>query len=280
MYILYANIQNTFIEERSKIMAKQLIIHADDYGLTRSVSQGIIRAHRNGVVTSASVMINLAQRADIIELLENPSLDIGVHLNLTVGKSVLPKEKIPHLVDKNGYFHKRKTEKRPVNDDGVVIFDDVPVEEIILEMETQIRHFMGFDLEPTHLDSHHHIHTDPKVLEAVIFSALNYNLPLRTINPEMREKVRSRGVRTNDYFEGRFFGIDSINFQNMANILADISDGVTELMCHPGEVSDELGKISGYADERLTEFNVLINPELRALIKKEGIELISWRDLE
>lgn len=261
-------------------MAKQLIIHADDYGLTRSVSKGIIRAHQDGVVTSTSVMINLAQRADIIELQENPNLDIGVHLNLTVGKSVLPKEKIPHLVDKNGLFHKRKSEKRPVNDEGVVIFDNVPAMEIFLEIETQIRHFLGFGLNPNHLDTHHHIHADPKVLEVIIGSALAYDLPLRTINPEMREKVRSRGVRTNDYFDGRFFGTDSINLQNITNIIADISDGVTELMCHPGEVSDELGEISGYVDERLTEFNVLINPELRALITKESIELISWCNLE
>lgn len=261
-------------------MAKQLIINADDYGLTRSVSKGIIKAHRNGVVTSASVMINLAQRADIIELLENPSLDIGIHLNLTVGKSILPKERIPHLVDKNGYFHKRKTEKRPVNDDGVVNFDDVPVEEIFLEMETQIRHFWGYDLKATHIDTHHHIHAAPKVLDVIIVSALSQDLALRTINPEMMEKVRSRGVRTTDYFEGRFFGADSINLQNLATILADTSDGVTELMCHPGELSDELGEISGYADERNTEFDVLINPELHALIKKEGIELINWRDLE
>ncbi len=261
-------------------MTMQLIIHADDYGLTRSVSKGIIRAYLDGVVTSTSVMINLAQKAEIIELLENPSLDIGVHLNLTVGKSVLPKEKIPHLVDKNGYFHKRKTRERPVNDEGIVIFDDVPVEEIILEMETQIQHFCGFGLEPTHLDTHHHIHADPKVLEAVIFSASNHNLPLRTINSEMREKVRSRGVRTNDYFEGRFFGLNSINLQNLTNIFADISDGVTELMCHPGEFSDELRDISGYVDERQSELDVLINPELPVLINDEGIELINWRNLE
>ena len=143
-------------------------------------------------------------------------------------------------------------------------------------METQIQHFIGFGLEPTHLDTHHHIHATPKVLDAITFCALNHDLPLRTINSEMREKVSSRGVRTNDYFEGGFFGFDSINLQNIANILADISDGVTELMCHPGELSDELGEISGYVNERLYELEVLINPEMPGLINKEGIELISW----
>lgn len=259
-------------------MAKKLIINADDYGLTRSVSEGIIRAHRDGVVTSTSVMINLAQRVDVIELLENPSLDIGVHLNLTVGKSVLPKEKIPHLVDENGHFHKRKTTRRPVNDDGVVLFDDVPIEEIILEMETQIRHFIGFGLTPTHLDTHHHIHANPKVMDAIIFSAINSNLPLRTINPEMRDEVRSKGIRTTEFFEGRFFGLDLVNLKNMATIFADISDGVTELMCHPGEVSDELKAISGYVDERQAELDVLIKPDMLGFINDERIHITNWHD--
>jgi len=261
-------------------MTKKLIIHADDYGLTRSVSKGIIQAHLNGVVTSTSVMINLAQRVDIIELLENPNLDIGVHLNLTVGKSVLPKEKVPHLVDGNGYFHKRKTAKRSVSDDGVVAFDDVPIEEIIIDMETQIQHFVGFGLTPTHLDTHHHIHANPKVMDAIIFCATNSNLPLRTINPTMRDFVRSKGVRTIDFFEGGFFGPDSINLPNMSPIFADISDGVTELMCHPGEVSDELRNISGYADERQNELDVLIQPEMLGFINDERIELIGWRDID
>ncbi|MBU1024251.1 ChbG/HpnK family deacetylase [bacterium] len=259
-------------------MTKKLIVNADDYGLVSSVSEGIIHSHLNGIVTSTTALINIASDADISRLKSISTLNAGVHLALTAGQSTLSKNKIPNLVD-DGNFFRRKSKNRPVDDYGTLVFENVPEDEIRREFESQIEKFSAKGLRPSHLDTHHHIHANEKILDAVISVAIEYNLPVRSINQEMRDKIRSAGVGTNDFFTGNFFGMKNINPQNLMLILSEPGDGITELMCHPGFLSDQLKQVSGYSKERPIEMEVLTGDRLLESISTMNFELISWLDV-
>lgn len=260
-------------------MTKKLIINADDYGLMSSVNKGIVQSYLKGIVTSTSVLINLASDDDISGLKLITALETGIHLTLTVGRSTLSNNEIPNLVDINRNFHLRKSKNRPVDEDGTVHFDDVPEDEIKREFDSQIKLFLSNGLTPSHLDTHHHIHMDEKVLDALISVAIEYSLPVRSVNPKMRDKIRSAGVHTNDFFIGDFFGMDNITTENLKSIFAELDDGVSELMCHPGYLTNRLKVISGYSNERPIEMEVLTNDSIAKAAKTMGIELISWSDV-
>jgi len=258
---------------------RNLIVHADDYGLTQSVSNGIIRAHREGIVKSTSVLANMASDEELEILAHTPSLDVGIHLTLTKGRSVLPKEEIPYLVDENGYFHKRHSKERPVKKNGFIDFTSAPEDEILIEFETQLLKLRNADIEPSHIDTHHHAHSDARIFLAVLHMAFEHRLAVRSISLEMREILRNKEIRTNDNFEGGFFGAKSITLRNLEKIINELSSGVTELMCHPGEISNELREISGYVEEREMELKVLIDPELAKVVKSSNVRLIGWHEI-
>jgi predicted glycoside hydrolase/deacetylase ChbG (UPF0249 family) len=260
-------------------MSRKVIINADDFGLTRSVSDGIIQSCKSGLVRSTSVLSNMFQSDDIDALRWCDTLDYGIHLNLTVGQSFLPHAKIKSLTLESGEFHKRRSPERIVNDYGFVVFDDADPKEILDELTAQIEWFLSFNLKASHLDSHHHIHADEKVLAAVIELAKEYNLPVRSISDSMRNLLRAKGIPTNDHFEGGFFGSESITKDNLTTILRNLPDGVTEVMTHPGLVSDELRSVSGYCDERETELEVITDDALLEEVFSFGVELIGWKDL-
>lgn len=260
-------------------MARKVILNADDFGLTRSVSDGIIKSCRSRLVRSTSVLANMFRSDDIDALKWCDTLDCGIHLNLTVGQSFLPHAKIKSLTLESGEFHKRKSPGRIVNDYGFVVFDDADPKEILNELTAQIEWFLSFGLKPSHLDSHHHIHADEKVLAAIIELAQEYKLPVRSISDSMRNHLRANGIPTNDHFEGGFFGPDSITKENLTTILRNLPDGVTEIMTHPGLISDELRAISGYCDEREAELEVITDDALLEEVFSFGIELIGWKDL-
>ena len=260
-------------------MTKKLIVNADDYGLMSSVNKGIVQSYLNGIVTSTSVLINLASDDDIAGLKLITALETGIHLTLTAGRSILRQKDIPNLVDVNRNFYKRKSKNRPVDANGTVQFDTVPVDEIKREFISQIKLFLSNELTPSHLDTHHHIHMNDKVLEALISVALDYNLPIRSINPDMCKKIKAAGVRTNDFFIGEFFGADNITIENLKSILSELNDGVSELMCHPGYLTNRLKVISGYSNERPIEMEVLTSGEAVESAKSMDIELITWSDV-
>ena len=137
---------------------KRLIVNADDLGRTHGINTGVFEAHRLGIVTSSTAMVNYESVGEAAAMSrENPTLGIGLHVALTGGRSALEAPCIPSLVDARG--------AQPKKPEGL---DGARPEEIAAEVEAQFRRFIEvFGRKPTHLDSHHHSHRRPDVFEAV-----------------------------------------------------------------------------------------------------------------
>ena len=150
-------------------MIKKLIVNADDFGLSEGVCLGILKAHRDGILTSTTCMMNMENIEKYLEMTKAyPNLGLGVHLNITVGK---PLTKVS-FIDEKGNFKSRDTYK---NREAIVL-----QEELYQEWKAQIEKFVKITgHKPTHLDSHHHVHLLKSNRNVVLKLAHEYDLPIR-----------------------------------------------------------------------------------------------------
>ncbi len=245
-------------------MRRHLIVNADDFGLTPGVSQGILEAHRRGIVSSTTVLANLAPGPELdAAALACPDLGVGLHVNLTWGAPVSPAATVPSLVDGDGRFHRdlRVVEERALPD------------EVRREVEAQVEAFRRrFGRAPTHLDSHHHVHRLAPIMEPVLGVALAFRLPLRSQDAGFREGLRRHGIRTPDHFVGGDGPEAYWTLERLLDSLATLPLGVTELMCHPGRYDQALA-YSRYGRQREVELAALGDPEARATLERLDIRL-------
>ena len=249
--------------------AKKLIVNADDLGRTAGINEGIFEAHRNGVVTSATLMVNYAAAGAVPEMsARTPGLGIGLHVALTGGPPASPPEQIPSLVDAQGHL--------PPKPEGLA---GARPEHVTAEARAQLKRFreiMG--REPTHFDSHHHSHRLPAVFEALITLAWETGLPVRNPSEEAARTLRRENIPTTDRFVEGFYD-QGVTLENLLAILDAVPPGTTELMCHPARVDAELRGSSGYADVREKELALLTDREVRQAVQALGIKLIHFGEL-
>ncbi|MGH7320870.1 MAG: carbohydrate deacetylase, partial [Candidatus Rokuibacteriota bacterium] len=245
-------------------------VNADDFGLTAGVSRGIMEAHRRGIVTSSTALANLSPQPDLdTEAAGLTGLGLGLHLNLTWGTPVSPPDTVPTLVDGDGRLRR----------DPSRLAEAAEIDEIRREAEAQIEAFARrFGRAPTHLDSHHHVHRLPRVMEVVMSVALAARLPLRSQDAGFREGLRRHGVRTLDHFVGDAGADPYWTPERLLDTLAALPVGVTELMCHPGRYDDALA-YSRYGRQREVELAALCDPEARATIERLDIRLCHFGTL-
>ena len=258
---------------------KLLIVNADDYGYSPGVSAGIRKAHHKGVVTSTTAMMNMPHT--IKELMvaqeECPKLRIGVHLVLTVGKPVNTCSGAEKLVGRDGTFPDISQ-----YDDLVKILDPINVKD---EWRTQIERLLALDLQPSHLDSHHHIsYLYGKLFDIMISLAQEYNLAIRypPMSITRDAKVISdigdvcclhpNQTITSFYDRGA-------TLENLLHILNGIPFGTTELMCHPGILDKELTCGSSYTKTRERELGILSHISVWKSITGHNIQLATYDDL-
>ena len=248
---------------------KRLIVNADDLGRTHGINTGVFEAHRLGIVTSATAMVNYPGVREAASLSrENPRLGIGLHVALTGGRTVLPPASVPSLVDAHGL--------QPAKPEGLEGANPL---EVAAEVEAQFARFLEvFGRKPTHLDSHHHSHRRPEVFEAVCAVARREGLPVRNAGGPMGDDLQTRALRTNDFFEEGFFD-QGVSMENLVSIIAGLKEGATELMCHPAHEDAELAASSSYAAVRVLELSVLCDPAVKAAIRRAGLRLITFADL-
>lgn len=245
----------------------KVIVNADDFGISLGTNYGIIEAHKNGIVSSTTMMMNQAATDSAMELLKKyRSLGVGIHFCLTKGKPLV--EGLLSLVDDKGNF--RKDYETIMNADK---------EEVKMELRAQFDKFLSYGEMPTHIDSHHHVHTAPVVMEVVEEIAKEYNLPVRTVKGYglgTRELVEE--VRTNDRF-GNFYG-DDLTAESLINILGENKDGeILEIMCHPAFLDEIIFYGSSYNTSRINEYRILTSSEIKNYIEKHKIELVSYKDI-
>lgn len=250
--------------------AKRLIVNADDFGRTSGINRGIVTAHRQGIVTSATLMVAYAPAAEAAALAwDHPGLGVGLHVALTGGPPVLPPERIPSLVDSAGLL--------PAKPEGL---GRARPAEVLAEARAQLRRFREIvKRDPTHFDSHHHSHRTPAVLEALLTLAWETGLPVRCASPDMRERLRRENVRTTDAFVEDFFD-QQVLLETLLRIVDEVRVGTTELMCHPAVVDDDLRGSSGYAEMRAKELELLTHREVRQAMQAMGIKLIHFGELQ
>lgn len=247
---------------------KHLIVNADDFALTEGVTKGILLAHLNGIVTSTSLMVNSPYfEKAVLMLKETSSIGIGIHLTLTWQKPILPSSRIPSLVDQNGKFLKRP----------ILIPDNLDIAEVEAELTAQIEKALATGLPITHLDSHHHIHVSCQALFKLFANlAKKYNFPLRSLEEKERKELLYSNIGTPDYFIGTFFGKEKISISRIKELLGNLPDGVTELMCHPGIPDEILAAESSYVEERKLELDILTDPNLRKWLDDKNIHLANY----
>jgi chitin disaccharide deacetylase len=230
--------------------SRYLIVNADDFGQGRGINRGIIEAHERGVVTSASLMVRWPAAAEAAQYARvHPQLSVGLHLDL-------------------GEWIYRNNEWEPLYE--VISADDrgQVVNEINDQLET-FRSLMG--REPTHIDSHQHVHLREPARSVVIEVANELGVPLRSCNTEIS-------------YVGGFYGQtaegvslpDIISVSGLFNILRELPEGVSELGCHPG-FADRLDTM--YKSEREQEIKVLCDVRIKETIDAMRIELCSFANL-
>ncbi|MFD1064876.1 chitin disaccharide deacetylase [Oceanobacillus locisalsi] len=216
-------------------------INADDFGLTKGVTDGIIEAHQNGCVTSTTIMMNgLATNYAVEKAAENPDLKIGIHLVLTWGKPL--HTSVSNLVNPDGTF--RFTSN--------FLDMEVPnLEEVELEWRAQLEACLATGLPLDHIDSHHHVHGWPPLKNLIIKLAQEYEVPVRRVDSlaDHPDICWTDKLWTGFYKDGVTDDLfDVIQKENVSSI---------EVMTHPGQVDETLRKVSSYTDARENEITIL-----------------------
>jgi hopanoid biosynthesis associated protein HpnK len=288
---------------------RRLIVNADDFGFTSGVNRAIVEAHTRGVVTSATLMGNGAAFGEAAQLAKTlPRLSIGCHVVLIDGEPVLSGEEISSLVGRA---------PTPCFRDGLKTFAARAVagrmdpEEIAAEASAQIRKIQSAGVAVSHIDTHKHTHLFPKILRPLLRAAkecgvgairnpFGPRLPLRSSQLLARPNLwmRYAEVQVLRRFAGRFrravaaegftttdgtLGIEvtgSLDETLFRAIAQSIPEGTWEFVCHPGYNDGDLQRArTRLRQSRETELRVLTLPAARELLSREGIELISYRDL-
>src|SRR4030095_9301929 len=148
----------------SETRAPELIITGDDFGSSISVNRAILKAHREGVLTHASLMVNEDASADAISIAKsNPGLSVGLHLVLVLGRTALHHTSISHIADRTGQFS-----NSPFKAGVHYYFSRAARDEILREMCAQFEQFARSGLPFSHVDGHNHLHMHPVIFEALV----------------------------------------------------------------------------------------------------------------
>ncbi|MBY7144357.1 ChbG/HpnK family deacetylase [Virgibacillus sp. NKC19-3] len=248
----------------NKSSSKQLIINADDFGLTPGASAGILYAHRHGILTSTTAMVNTAfSKQSLTEAKSYPDLGIGLHFVLDAGRPIFSHNS--SLTDHRGHFLK-----------GRSLIDAAKTWDIKDELKAQLELLHEWYGNVTHIDSHHHMHLHiPDALEAVIEVAERYQLPVRTFS---ETAVIGKG-RTTDYFHYDFYGEENVSVAYLLAIFSNIKPGTTEVMCHPAFLDAWLRRVSSYDFTRMKELEILVDNKVQEWLNDHSIHLIHYGGL-
>ncbi|WP_182199682.1 chitin disaccharide deacetylase [Paraliobacillus salinarum] len=230
----------------------KVIFNADDYGLTTGVTNGIIKAHVDGVVNSATLMMNgKAVNYAIEQAKKTPSLKVGIHLVLTYGKPV--SDQVPALIDADGKFKFKNT---------TTSLDDNELEQIEKEWRAQLDAFLATGLTLNHIDSHHHVHGLPALKDLVVKLAADYQVPVRYAETLKDEKHLLYAEQLwVDFYQ------DGVSEEIFDQLKALDVDSV-EIMTHPAIVDAELKELSSYLLDREKELEILCKIDVPDWVEK------------
>ncbi len=270
---------------------RRLIVNADDFGRSRPINQAVRRAHREWILTSASLMVNEAAADEAVEMArENPRLGVGLHLTLVCGTSALPWRAVPGLVDQNGQFSNRAVAA------GLRYFADGKLRtKLREEINAQFERFHATGLTLDHVNGHLNIHLHPVIFGLLMENAIKWKISAMRLTRDRfglnarlaggrwlyrishgvifwllcaraRRPLARNGIR----HTRAVFGLlqnGRVDARYVRALLPKLPEGDSELYSHP---SLDLFK---------EEFDALINPAIKTLVAQLGIRLIRHQDL-
>jgi predicted glycoside hydrolase/deacetylase ChbG (UPF0249 family) len=287
-------------------MAPRLIVNADDLGMTPGVTRGIVETMTEGIVSSATLMVNMPSAPAAAEFALRLRLAVGVHLNLTTGRPISAPDEIPSLVQPDGSFHSHAEFRRRL------LTLKISMREIGREFSAQIEAARRMGIEPTHVDTHHHLHLWLPVAQMLVRvgrrCGIRKTRSTRTTDmaipvartPGLQGWAKRRYKAFTAALLGRWFllpvwRMEASAFRTPGNLgsrsvqdewrrlvaqLAKLpAHQIVEVSCHPGYVDDELRGYARYADGRQEEIAVLTSRQLKTALAQAGIKLVSFRDL-
>jgi hopanoid biosynthesis associated protein HpnK len=271
--------------------ARRLVVNADDFGRSSSINQAVIRAHQDGILTTASLMMNEPALDEAVALAkQNLQLGVGLHLTLSHGHSALPPEKIPGLVNQRGEFSNapaatgfRYFIKRGLRD------------QLRAEIHAQFEKFRATGLPLDHVNGHLHFHLHPTIFRIVMDAADKFGIkrmrltrdpywmdvPLAPgrrmyrashaaiylfLSGSARRTLRRKNIR----YTKRVFGLLQnalVDEQYILKLLPLLPTGDSELYSHPS------------LDEFKHEFDALVSARVKSAVRDQGIQLIRYQDL-
>lgn len=282
-------------------MTRRLVINGDDFGLTPGINAGMLDAHREGVLTSASLFANAPATDQAIAIAHiTPSLGVGCHLTLVDGTPTLPPSQIPSLVTREGQF-------RPTWGTFIraCLLGRVSLDEVHRELTAQIVHLREAGVRLTHLDSHKHVHTWPPLFRIVADLATAFAVPAVRVPYESpwlgpvpadlrdggirRQAIENLALRAWTWRDTRilaahsrtppaFFGrvhTGRVDADVLARIVSRLPEGVSELMMHPGYSDAALDRVrTRLRRERELEVVLLRSPDARQTMLDAGVSLV------
>lgn len=272
-------------------VARRLIVNADDFGRSSSINAAVIRAHHDGILTTASLMVNEPAFDEAVGLArENPRMGVGLHLTLLCGHSALSRETIPGLVTAEGKFT-----DNPAGAGFRYFFLAALRAQLRAEIHAQFEKFRRTGLPLDHVNGHLHLHLHPTVFRILMEDASQLGIqrlrltrdPLRlnlrlarghlayrglhaaifhSLAARARPAIDERGLRHTRHVFGLLQN-GRVDEAYVTRLLPLLPDGESELYSHPS------------LDEAKAEFDALVSPAVKAQVRELGIRLIRYQDL-
>jgi hopanoid biosynthesis associated protein HpnK len=288
------------------VTARRLVVSGDDFGAAPEVNAAIVRAHRDGILTSTSLMVTGDAAAEAVRLArESPRLAVGLHLVLAQGRPAAPPGGIPRLVTRDGAF-RREPVTTGIRYAWSCLFRGGRLE-LRREVEAQLAAFAATGLGLAHVDGHLNMHLHPMVLPILLELAPRYGiravrlsreslaaalrferghpgrkiaegLVFRALTAWAGPRLRAAGILTAD----RVFGMHQtghVDESYLLAVLATLPPGVSEVYCHPSEgVSPALAPYqAGY--DHAGEVAALVSRRVREALRSAGVQLTSYAEL-
>lgn len=270
--------------------AKLLIMHADDIGVAHSVNAATIEAFAKKGITSGSIMVPCAWFPEIAAYAkQHPELDLGIHITLTAEwknykwGGVLPSNQIPSLLTRDGFFYESVAD----------FFKNAKVEEVEKEVRAQIDRAIAFGIQPTHLDSHMgSLFASPELFQLFQRIGKEYKIPvlipMNMIKGQFTQYVQyvDPGQIPLQQLFSLFMSIDPTKWAESYNgFIAQLVPGINEIIVHLAYDDSEMQAVTidhpdFGAAWRQRDFNYVVSEDFKAALKKNNVQLITWRDIQ
>ncbi|MGC8744325.1 MAG: hopanoid biosynthesis-associated protein HpnK [Verrucomicrobiia bacterium] len=277
---------------KTDIRQKRLIVNSDDFGKDAQTNAAVEKAHREGILTSASLMVNEETTDDAVKIARsNPQLGIGLHLTLLFDKPALAPNIIPDLIEPES----GRLRKTPVKAGFNYYFKKRVKSQIEAEIKAQVHKFKSTGLKLDHLNGHLHFTQHPVVFKIILENACNWGVTAMRLMREpllinlkigegrllsrivealtfaclsrwCEKQLKSAGIKYTD----RVFGLlqnGKVDSDYLINLLNRLPDGVSEVYAHPS------------TDRFRHELAALVNPLVRKIICEKKIKLITYQDI-